>query len=234
MASKLTISLLLLLHLSTLSPIANGFQVDEIATALYSKGYAAMAVTLEQSLSSLVPPQIPQNNKFTIFCPPDRAFFSLRPLQPPLSLLQYHIAPLRLDRQSLESSFQFESKLDTLLLGHPLVVTTIPKTQRASINDVKIRDWAIYDDGGVIVHGIEDFFDPAVQILRYPWFDGWEGRIERKKRTGRTWVDLKYTLEGMLLTLAVSAMVYMIYDVCFYRIGPVCYGHLSPESDIAA
>ncbi|CAL5419561.1 unnamed protein product [Camellia sinensis] len=55
--------------------------------------------------------------------------------QPPFTLLQYHIFPTKLNREALKSSHPCESKLDTLLGGHPLVVTTLPKSQSASINE---------------------------------------------------------------------------------------------------
>ncbi|KAJ0089437.1 hypothetical protein Patl1_14444 [Pistacia atlantica] len=65
--------------------------------------------------------------------------------------------------------FLTASKIDTLLRGHPLVATG--SHRKASINGVKIVEWDVYNDGKVIVHGVEEFFDPAFQTLRYPWFD---------------------------------------------------------------
>ncbi|KAM7526331.1 hypothetical protein LguiA_016233 [Lonicera macranthoides] len=108
---------------------------------------------------------------FTIFCPLDEAFYSSKYPQPPLTLLQYHISPLKLERQTLQS-YHVGSKIDTLLPGHPLVISTLhKKTGQVSINDVKITDWEIYNDGRIILHGVENFFDPAFQTLLYPQYD---------------------------------------------------------------
>ncbi|KAA8535439.1 hypothetical protein F0562_030442 [Nyssa sinensis] len=145
---------------------------SQIADVLSSKGYVAMALVLDKTLKTLVPAEPIHNTTVTIFCPSDKAFFSLKYPQPPLTLLQYHVVPVKLDREDLASSLAFESKIDTLLPGHPLVITTIPGSKHASINNVKITAWNIYNDGHVIVHGIDDFFDPAFQILIYPWYDG--------------------------------------------------------------
>ncbi|KAI7998764.1 putative fasciclin-like arabinogalactan protein 20 [Camellia lanceoleosa] len=118
---------------------------------------------LEQTLPTLIPSELINNNTtLTIFCPTDNAFFSLKYPQPPFTLLQYHIFPTKLNKEALKSSHPCESKLDTLLGGHPLVVTTLPKSQSASINEVKIKDWEIFNDGQVIVQGIEDFFNPTM------------------------------------------------------------------------
>ncbi|KAI8008375.1 putative fasciclin-like arabinogalactan protein 20 [Camellia lanceoleosa] len=108
--------------------------------------------------------------------------------QPPFTLLQYHIAPLKLDREALQSSFPYESKVDSLLSHHPLVVTTISHhSDCTSINGIKVTDWDIYNDGHVIVHWVEDFVDPAFQTLLYPWYDGrvTNNENENESRTGK-------------------------------------------------
>ncbi|EEF44375.1 conserved hypothetical protein [Ricinus communis] len=65
-----------------------------------------------------------------------------------------------------------------------LIVTEIPKTGYPSINSVKIKDWNIYNDGKILVHGVEDSFKlsrlraPKVQnvekIARAPWNAGYK------------------------------------------------------------
>ncbi|KAH7860803.1 hypothetical protein Vadar_018172 [Vaccinium darrowii] len=142
---------------------------DKISNALSDKGYIAMSIILQATLSSLLSSE--NTTTFTVFCPPDKAFFTPKYPQPPLTLLKYHIVPTNLDRESLESSLPYESKIDTLLRGHPIVVTTSPRRRHASINDVKVTEWDIYNDGRVIVHEVEDFFDPAFQTLLYPWYN---------------------------------------------------------------
>ncbi|GMP84184.1 hypothetical protein CsSME_00037806 [Camellia sinensis var. sinensis] len=147
-----------------------------------------MSLILEQTLPTLIPFEVIHNTTSTIFCPLDKAFSSSQYPQPPFTLLQYHIALLRLDREALQSSLPYKSKVDTLLPHHPLVVTTSPHhSDHTSINGVKVTDWDIYNDGHVIVHGVEDFFDPAFQTLLYPWYDGrvTKNENENECRTGK-------------------------------------------------
>ncbi|KAH7511282.1 hypothetical protein FEM48_ZijujUnG0028300 [Ziziphus jujuba var. spinosa] len=68
-------------------------------------------------------------------------------------------------------SLHHGSKVDTLLLDHPLVVTTLPTEEYTSLNGVTVTEWNIYNDGGLIVHGVDKFFDPTFQTLIYPWYD---------------------------------------------------------------
>lgn len=161
----------------TVEPITShdgGIQTQKIVTTLSDEGYIAMSLTLEMTLDTLISPVFANNTTktVTIFCPPDEAFMSSKYPQPPLTLLQYHIALVKLDREALESSTPLGSKINTLLPGHPLVVTTTPHSGQVSINDAKITQWNLYNDGHVVVHGVENFFDPVVQTLRYPRFDG--------------------------------------------------------------
>ncbi|KAI8017952.1 putative fasciclin-like arabinogalactan protein 20 [Camellia lanceoleosa] len=198
MASKLSLAFLLLVFLSilpqpTISTVAQetnrhdpGLNVGMISSILSNKGYLAMSLILEQILPTLIPFEVNHNTTITIFCPLDKAFLSSKYPQPPFTLLQYHVAPLRLDREALQSSLPYESKVDTLLPHHPLVITTTPHhSDRASINGVKVTDWDIYNNGHVIVHGVEDFFDPAFQTLLYPWYDGRVTKNEIESRTGK-------------------------------------------------
>ncbi|TQD70320.1 hypothetical protein C1H46_044148 [Malus baccata] len=78
-----------------------------------------------------------------------------------------------MDKDSVEASFDHGSKVDTLLPGRPLVLTSLPTGTGgyASLNLVKVTEWDVYNDGRLIVHGIENFFDPAFQTLRYPQYD---------------------------------------------------------------
>nr|DAD45478.1 TPA_asm: hypothetical protein HUJ06_003708 [Nelumbo nucifera] len=150
--------------------------VEKIKKALSDSNYLTMSMTLELALSNLIPTHEFFNNKdiktLTIFCPSDKAFTSpnFKYTGPPLTLLRYHVALENLDREVLETSQLHWSKVDTLLPGHPLVVTSV--NRHASVNDVKISYWNLYNDGHVIVHGVEDFFDPAFQTIWFPQYDG--------------------------------------------------------------
>ncbi|XP_028126935.1 uncharacterized protein LOC114323526 [Camellia sinensis] len=163
MASKLSLAFLLLVFLSILSqPIIStaaktnhhdhGLNVGMISSALANKGYIAMSLILEQTLPTLIP-------------------------------FEYHVALLKLDTKALQLSLPYESKVDTLLSHHPLVVTTTRHhSDCTSINGVKVTDWDIYNDGHVIVHGVEDFIDPAFQTLLYPWYDSRSQRMRMRMR----------------------------------------------------
>ncbi|KAI8008372.1 putative fasciclin-like arabinogalactan protein 20 [Camellia lanceoleosa] len=180
MASKLSLAFLLLVFVSilsqpTISIVAqtnhhdHGLNVGMISSALSNKGYIAMSLILEQTLPILIPFKVTYNTTITIFCPQDKAFLFSKYPQPPFTLLQYHVAPLKLDREALHSSLLHESKVDTLLPQHLLVVTTTRhNSDCTSINGVKVTDWDIYNDGHVIVHGVKDFFDLAFETLLYP------------------------------------------------------------------
>ncbi|KAK2985828.1 hypothetical protein RJ640_018694 [Escallonia rubra] len=140
--------------------------MDLLLNALTLKGYSAMSLVLWQTLEEAsIPYAVNPNTTFTIFCPPDEAFFALKYTHPPVTLLQYHAVPLKLDKKSIELSFQLGSKLDTLLPGHPLLVTRPPNGGHVFINEVRIMEWDVYRDNRFIIHGVEDFFDPALQTV---------------------------------------------------------------------
>ncbi|KAI8008373.1 AFG1-like ATPase [Camellia lanceoleosa] len=132
-------------------------------------------------------------------------------------MTSYHVARLKLDREALQSTVPYESKFDTLLPHHPLVVTTtLHHSNRASINGVKVTYWDIYNDRHVIIHGVEDFFDPAFQTLLYPWYDGMVTKNENDSRIGKdsntelgklSWVKEMMMMEQrFLLVMAVFVL----------------------------
>ncbi|KAF7153150.1 hypothetical protein RHSIM_Rhsim01G0019500 [Rhododendron simsii] len=210
----------------------HGLEIGKISSSLSDKGYIAMSIILQGTLSSLLLPfeNTLNTTTFTIFCPPDKAFFTPKYPQPPWTLIQYHIVPSNLDRESLESSLRFESKIDTLLPGHPLVVTTAPHSGRASINDVKVTEWDMYNDGHVIVHGVEDFFDPAFQTLLYPWYDsnnrsnknginksGVGDAVSPSSGSANSW-EKDMTVDKLFIMLAVVSLAGSVLSlVCLYR-----------------
>ena len=100
-----------------------------------------MSQTLNMALKALLSIKQSLNTIVTIFCPTDKAFYSLKHSQVPFTLLQYQIAPSNHDKETLENSLTYGSKVSTLLLGHPPVVTTLPDDTNTSINGVKIVDW---------------------------------------------------------------------------------------------
>ncbi|CAL8995080.1 unnamed protein product [Prunus brigantina] len=157
MAAPLLVSLILLSLLSLSSSLPNQAVLDA-AEILSDSGFVSMALTLELVSQSLVP----QSPSLTIFAPPDTAF--TRSGQPSLSLLQIHFCPLPLPLQTLKA-LPAGTKIPTLLSGHSLIVTTPSSGAPISLNNVKITSAApLYDDGFLIIFGVDKFFDANFQL----------------------------------------------------------------------
>ncbi|KAF7808783.1 putative fasciclin-like arabinogalactan protein 20 [Senna tora] len=140
---------LILLSLSSSLPSSLILDAAEI---LSSSGYQTMALNLElasQTLHPLTP-------SLTIFAPSDLAFKKIDHL--PLSLLQYHLLPHAFSLQSL-SSLPFGAKIATLLPGQPLTVTKSHSDGSVSANNVTIEGPPVFDDGNLVIFGIEKLFD---------------------------------------------------------------------------
>lgn len=141
-----------------------------ISDALSSKGYAAMSLILEDTLLKYIIPLISSSSSshqyFTIFVPQDKAFFTLKYGQPPITLFKFQIAPLKIsDNNYYSSPFEVES----LIPGHPFVLTALPGADSFTcVNDVKITDWNLYTDKHIAIHGVEDFFDPPATLTSNP------------------------------------------------------------------
>ncbi|KAL3532994.1 hypothetical protein ACH5RR_006516 [Cinchona calisaya] len=184
--SILVLLLCCFIDLSTsLSQPLNIITTDHgISDKLLNKGYGAMGVFgveqyLQHLLASSSPLSLNHNiTAITIFCPTDKGFTSQNHIGIPTTLLQYHIIPFKVDREILQSS-PIGSTFSTLLMNAPPLVKTIAGDQ-VSINNVTIMDWEIYNNGKVIVHGVDDFFNPAFPIV-YPTKVGKEGCAECEK-----------------------------------------------------
>ncbi|KAH7546821.1 hypothetical protein FEM48_Zijuj01G0241700 [Ziziphus jujuba var. spinosa] len=160
MASKLVLSVLVFLVLvSTQAEGNNNFNLVIAARTLSDKGYQVLSMILEVFLNDLnVSELLTGNSTLTVISPQDGAFYSSKYTQPTLTLLQYHVVPSKFDGEALQS-LHHGSKIDTLLLGHPLVVTTLPTDEYTSLNGVTVTELNLYNDGGLIVHGVDNFFD---------------------------------------------------------------------------
>ncbi|KAM1055391.1 hypothetical protein ACFX2I_028898 [Malus domestica] len=182
--------------------------VGLVSAVLSDKGYHAMSLTLDMVLDATNP-----NATLTLFCPQDKAFFKSKYPQPPLTLLKYHAVPFKMDKDSMEASFRHGSKVDTLLLGHPLVVTSLPASTHgyASLNLVKVTEWDLYNNGRLIVHGVEDFFDPAFQTLRYPQYD-----VVAKDVNSGGVSRLKAAMENWFLVLGLAAASSIVLVLVFF------------------
>ncbi|KAL4612506.1 hypothetical protein ACB092_08G204600 [Castanea dentata] len=167
MASSLPISLLLLLLLLLLSPLSLSSAVPsepvlKAAEILSDSGYTSMALTLELASHTL----LPHSPSLTIFAPTDAAFDRLG--QPPLSLIQYHLLPLAFSFQSLKS-LPLGAKILTVLPRHSLIVTASSSDDYVSLNNVTVRGQPVYDDGSLIIFGIDKFFNPYFRFSKRFW-----------------------------------------------------------------
>ncbi|CAB4297406.1 unnamed protein product [Prunus armeniaca] len=209
---KFSVSFLLLLLSSSLFVISTSQAVKQThqpkpSAVLSDKGYHAMSLTLDMILESVMMPAIQSvnhtNTTFTLFCPRDQAFFNSKYPQPPLTLLKYHVVPFKFDRDTIEAFVGHGSNVRTLLPGHPLVVTSLPTRtggSYASINRVKITEWDVYNNGRLIVHGVDDFFDPAFQTLLYPQYDTVVTKVQSRGFSGQ-----REVIENWILLVALVA-----------------------------
>lgn len=118
-----------------------------------------MSLTLNLISKTLMSPQVPS---LIVFSPSDDSFAQFG--QPPLSLLQFHFSPHALSLDTLRS-LPHGAKISTMNANHSLMVTTSPSDYQVQINGVKIVGSLVFNDGNLVVFGIEMFFDPEFQTL---------------------------------------------------------------------
>ncbi|WCJ33518.1 hypothetical protein M5689_014873 [Euphorbia peplus] len=140
------------------SPLSTDSILDS-TTVLSNSGYNSTALTLEFASPSIFPIQSPS---LTIFSPLESAFFESG--QPSLSLLQFHLSPLSLSVHSLKS-FPPGTKIPTLLPNHSIIVTSSISGSMFSINGVGINGSVVYDDGSLVIFGIDRFLDPSFEVF---------------------------------------------------------------------
>ncbi|BAT93859.1 hypothetical protein LR48_Vigan609s002100 [Vigna angularis] len=131
--------------------------VFDAADVLLDSGFVSMALTLEVVAERL----LEQSPSATVFAPSDSAF--KKSGQPSLDLLRFHLAPLPLTPSSLRL-LSAGARIPTMLPGQSLTVTTSPSDRATSINNIKLTPSPIYDDGFLLVYGIDRFFDPNFQF----------------------------------------------------------------------
>ncbi|KAF7152648.1 hypothetical protein RHSIM_Rhsim01G0017200 [Rhododendron simsii] len=120
------------------------------------------------------------------------------------------------------------SNIDTPLPGHPVVVTTAPHSGHASINGIKVTEWDMYNDGCVIVHGVEDFFDPAFQTLLYRRYDnnnssnknginksGVDEAVSSSSRSTTPW-QKDMTVDKLFIMLAVVSLAGSVLSLVLF------------------
>ncbi|XP_043712599.1 putative fasciclin-like arabinogalactan protein 20 [Telopea speciosissima] len=131
--------------------------VQDAVEILADTGFMAMSLTIQLVAQALI-----SNLSYaTIFSPADAAF--IQSGQPSIDLLQYHISPLAFSVETLRT-LPYGTKIPTLYQNHSLMVTTPANGQQISLNNVKINESTIFDDGSLVVFGIDKFFDPSFSI----------------------------------------------------------------------
>ncbi|GJR83782.1 putative fasciclin-like arabinogalactan protein 20 [Tanacetum coccineum] len=131
------------------------------ADTLSNSGYVAMSLTLTLVSDVL----LSHHTSATIFTPPDSSFADFG--QPSLSLLSLHFSPLAFSQSSLRS-LPYGTKIPTVAANTYLTVTTPSLDSLVSINDVRIVGSPIFDDGSLIIFGIEKFFDANFTVAEAP------------------------------------------------------------------
>lgn len=138
--------------------IACSRTLSNAAEILSDSGYLSMALTLQLTSVTL---NLDSSNA-TILVPLDSAFARFGQL----SLLehQYHISPSRLSRECFRA-LPYGARIPTLWSNHSLIVTTDKRFDSPfSINNVSVGNLVIFDDGSIIVYGLDEFLDPKFEI----------------------------------------------------------------------
>ncbi|XP_031286823.1 putative fasciclin-like arabinogalactan protein 20 [Pistacia vera] len=134
---------------------------------LSNSGYLSMALTLQFTSKTLNL----DSKIITIFAPSDLAFVQSGRLS--LLQLQYHISPAQLFQDTLKT-LPFGSRIPTLLLNHSLIVTTADYNAPFSINGISIDESPVYDEGFLVIYGMDAFFDTSFNITTSTSFSALE------------------------------------------------------------
>ncbi|XVF02807.1 hypothetical protein REPUB_Repub04eG0205900 [Reevesia pubescens] len=166
MASRFLLPLplvLLTILLPFSSPIPTQTLLDAVEI-LSDSGFVSMALTLNLLSKTALFLRSPS---LTIFSATDSAFIEHG--QPSLSLLQFHLCPLPLSLESLQT-LPIASTIPTLLPNHSLFLTSSPASDDdyISLDGVRIDGSPIFDDGSLIIFGIHEFFDPSFGVSSRP------------------------------------------------------------------
>lgn len=152
-----SLTLLSLSSSSSSSTLMYSGTFSNAAKTLLDSDYLSMALTLELVFNTLNL----DSPTATIFAPSDPAFVHSGQL--PLLLVQYHILPIRLSAEAMKA-LPSGTSIPTLLPNCSLIVTASHSDGKVSINNVMIDVKAVYDDGSVIIYGVDEFFNSSFQI----------------------------------------------------------------------
>ncbi|GMH20319.1 hypothetical protein Nepgr_022160 [Nepenthes gracilis] len=157
MASFIIIIFIIVFSLLPLSSPIPDETLLNAADILSNSGYISMSLTLGLVAKTL----ISASPSATIFSPSDDAFSLYG--QPSLTLLQFHFCPIAYSLSDLRS-VPFGTEVPTLFPNRSLIITSLPSDYEISINDVMIKGSPIFDDGVLVILGIDKFFDLNFKI----------------------------------------------------------------------
>ncbi|KAF2307444.1 hypothetical protein GH714_028657 [Hevea brasiliensis] len=135
--------------------------IDKISKALWKAGYKNMSSIIEKQLTSIVPFNeheldriiLYKNNSITIFAPPDEALGMENSMD-----LRYQVAISKVQKEDFDTSDGYDVR--TLYnYGRSLLMIRLgPERGYPCVNGEQITKWNIYNDGRVLVHGVENYF----------------------------------------------------------------------------
>ncbi|KAK3183812.1 hypothetical protein Dsin_031098 [Dipteronia sinensis] len=155
MATTLLLFSLIIFSLSGSALASDSNALFNALESLSYSGYLSMALTLQITCKSLNL----ESETMTLFAPSDFAFAKSGQLS--LLDLQLHISPAILSQGSLKN-LSFGTRIPTLLSNQSLIVTT--SNGQLSINGVLIQESAVFDQGSVVIYGIDDFLNSSFHI----------------------------------------------------------------------
>ncbi|KAH7839383.1 hypothetical protein Vadar_003453 [Vaccinium darrowii] len=154
-------------------PSEDDLGLSKLSESLNKAGYNAynaMSWFVESKLIPTVRTVYSYNETITIFAPWDTAFWCGNNC--PMTKILQQVVPLNLDRNTFKTNFSKDSTFPTfskdytnpsfqfsdhIKITQPLIDNAAMGTY-ASINNVPIIHWELYNDGRVIVHGVPCVF----------------------------------------------------------------------------
>ncbi|KAF2307447.1 hypothetical protein GH714_028677 [Hevea brasiliensis] len=135
--------------------------IDKISKALWKAGYKNMSSIIEKQLASIVPFNeheldriiLYKNNSITIFAPPDEALGMENSMD-----LRYQVAISKVQKEDFDTSDGYDVRTLYNYGRSLLMIRLVPERGYPSVNGEQITKWNIYNDGRVLVHGVEDRF----------------------------------------------------------------------------
>ncbi|KAF2307448.1 hypothetical protein GH714_028697 [Hevea brasiliensis] len=135
--------------------------IDKISKALWKAGYKNMSSIIEKQLASIVPFNeheldriiLYKNNSITIFAPPDEALGMENSMD-----LRYQVAISKVQKEDCDTSDGYDVRTLYNYGRSLLMIRLVPERGYPSVNGEQITKWNIYNDGRVLVHGVEDRF----------------------------------------------------------------------------